>query len=133
MKNDGKMLVTFPPYLSPFGLHQQAIMKSFLKKVPYLSILSKSMLKKLITKFESKDIWIETEEIIDSAMTISGFKKLISKSNLSISNQRFFTIRPSHEIRYHIKSFQSPFGHIPLIRELFILGTCYLLTKDEKP
>ena len=133
MKNDGKMLVTFPPYLSPFGLHQQAIMKSFLKKVPYLSILPKSMLKKLITKFESKDIWIETEEIIDSAMTISGFKKLISKSNLSISNQRFFTIRPSHEIRYHIKSFQSPFGYIPLIRELFILGTCYLLTKDEKP
>ena len=133
MTTDGKMLITFPPYLSPFGLHQQAIMKSFLKRVPYLSILPKSTLEKLITKFESKDTWIEVEEIIDSAMTISGFKKLVNESKLSIFNQRFFTIRPSHEIRYNIKNFQSPFGNIPLIRELLVLGTCYLLKKDEKP
>ena len=132
MSTDGKMLITFPPYLSPFGLHQQAIMKSFLKKVPYLSILPKSTLEKLITKFESKDTWIEAEEIIDSAMTINGFKKLINEAKLSVFNQRFFTIRPSHEIRYNVKSFQSPLGNVPLIREFFILGTCYLLKKDRK-
>ena len=70
------------------------------------------------------------EEIIDSAMTINGFKKLISEANLSISNQRFITIRPSHEIRYNVKSFRSPFGNIPLIREFLVSGTCYLLKKD---
>ena len=66
-------------------------------------------------------------------LAINGFKKLINESKLSIFNQRFFTIRPSHEIRYNVKSFQSPFGNIPLIRELLVLGTCYLLKKDEKP
>ena len=130
MTREGKMLITFPPYLSPFGLHQQAIMKSFLKKVPYLSFLPKDILKKLTMKLESADTWNETEEIIDSAMTISGFKKLIREANLSILNQRFFTIRPSHEIRYNVKSFRSPFGSIPLIREFLVLGTCYLLKKD---
>ena len=130
MNSDGKILITFPPYLSPFGLHQQAIMKSFLKKIPYLSALPKNALKKLTMKFENADIWHETEEIIDSAMTINRFKKLISEANLSVSNQRFFTIRPSHEIRYNVKSFLSPFGNIPLIREFLVLGTCYLLKKD---
>ena len=71
-------------------------MKSFLKRVPYLSILPKSTLEKLITKFESKDTWIEVEEIIDSAMTISGFKKLVNESKLSIFNQRFFTSKNRH-------------------------------------
>ena len=130
MTTDGKMLITFPPYLSPFGLHQQAIMKSFLKKTPYLSALPKSVLKKLTAKLERVDTWTEIEEIIDSAMTISNFKRLIKKTNLLVCNQKFFTIRPSHEIRYNVKSFQSPFGSIPMIREFLISGTCYLLKKD---
>ena len=130
MSNNGKMLITFPPYLSPFGLHQQAIMKSFLKKTPYLSALPKILIKKLTAKFESAETWAEIAEIIDSGMTISNFKKLIKETNLTAYNQKFFTIRPSHEIRYNVKYLQSPFGSIPLIREFLISGTCYLLKKD---
>ena len=130
MNDSGKMLITFPPYLSPFGLHQQALMKSFLKKTPYLSIFPKNVLKRLTMKLEDTDTWNKVEEIIDSSMTISGFKKLINQANMSISMQHFFTVRPSHEIRYNVKSFQSPFGSIPLIREFLVLGTCYLLKKD---
>lgn len=32
----GIILMTFPPFYSPFGLHQQTLLKSFLKKMPYL-------------------------------------------------------------------------------------------------
>ena len=75
MKNDVKMLLTFPPYFSPFGLHQQAIMKTFLKNIPYLSLLPKQILKLLILKLESKNEWIKSEEIIDSGITIRrGFR-----------------------------------------------------------
>ena len=75
--------------------------------------------------------WEETEEIIDSSMTISKFKNLLNQSDLSIFKQRFFTVRPSHEIRYNIKSFRSTFGPIPVIREFLILGTCYLLKENK--
>ena len=76
---------------------------------------------------EDFDTWKETEEIIDSSMTISGFKKLLKQSDMSISKQSFFTVRPSHEIRYGLKSFRSPFGKLPLLREFTVLGTSYLL------
>ena len=56
LKFDGEMLVTFPPYLSPFGLHQQAIMKSFLKYIPFLSLLPKSILKAIVNQFENEDL-----------------------------------------------------------------------------
>ena len=132
MSNDGEMLVTFPPYLSPFGLHQQALMKSFLRIIPFLSILPKKILKILVMKFETEDIWNKTEEIIDSSMTIRGFKKLLKYSNLIIAKKRYFSIRPSHEIRYGVKSFRSPLGVFPIIREFFILGTCYIIKHNNQ-
>lgn len=134
LKPDGKILVTFPPYLSPFGLHQQAIMKSFLKYIPFLSLIPKSILKKLVYRFENENIWIEIEEIIDSGMTIFNFKKILKKVGLEIYKKRYFSIRPSHEIRYGIKTLRSPFGSFPLFREFLVLGTCYILKiKNNNP
>jgi len=127
LKFDGEMLVTFPPYLSPFGLHQQAIMKSFLKYIPFLSLLPKSALKKIVNRFEDNDIWLEIEEIIDSGMTISNFKKILKRTGLTIYKKRYFSIRPSHQIRYGAKALRSPFGYLPVIREFLVLGTCYIL------
>ena len=127
MKTNGEMLVTFPPYLSPFGLHQQAIMKSFLKYIPFLSLLPKSALKRIVNQFEDEDTWLEIEEIIDSGMTISNFKKILKRTGLTIYKKRHFSIRPSHQIRYGAKTLRSPFGCLPIIREFLISGTCYIL------
>ena len=55
LKENGKILVTFPPYFSPFGLHQQVLMKSFLKKIPFLSILPFSFIRILCLLFENKE------------------------------------------------------------------------------
>ena len=134
LNQDGKIFVTFPPYLSPFGLHQQAIMKSFLKYIPFLSLIPRFILKKLICRFESKAIWVEIKEIIDSGMTIFAFKKILKQVGLEIYRKRYFSIRPSHEIRYGIKTLKSPFGCFPLVREFLVLGTCYILkVKNNNP
>ncbi|MAV64260.1 MAG: hypothetical protein CMG00_03605 [Candidatus Marinimicrobia bacterium] len=127
LRPEGEVLITFPPYFSPFGLHQQTIMKSFLRYIPFLSLLPKSVLKKVVNQFESENVWDKIEEIIDSGMTISNFKKILKKTGLSIYKKRFFSVRPSHEIRYGIKTLRSPFGYFPVFRELLILGTCYIL------
>ena len=132
MKADGEMLVTFPPYLSPFGLHQQAIMKSFLKYIPFLSLLPKPVLERIVKRFENEDIWLEIEEIIDSGMTVSKFKKILKRTGLNIYKKSHFLIRPSHQIRYGAKTLRSPFGYFPVIREFLVLGTCYIL-KNKNP
>lgn len=127
LKNEGEILVTFPPYLSPFGLHQQTILKSFLKYFPFLSILPESILKIIVNRFEDEDIWQKIAEIIDSGMTISYFKKILNRTGLKIYKQRYFSVRPSHQIRYGVKTLRSPFGSIPFLREFLVLGTCYIL------
>ena len=70
MKKEGEMLVTFPPYFSPFGLHQQVLMQSFLRKIPYLSLLPENILNLMVTKLENDDVWNKIDEIIFLASSL---------------------------------------------------------------
>ena len=126
------ILITFPPFYSPFGLHQQTLLKSSLRKLPYLSLLSDTFLSPLLNLFkEDKKTINNILEIRKSRMTIHAFNQLINEIGLTISKEEYFLIRPSHEIRYGWK--MKKFNKKPLkgLRELITLGTCYLLTNSQ--
>jgi len=128
---DTVILVTFPPFYSPFGLHQQVLLKSALRFIPYLSLIPKELIKILVEG--AKDNKEGTEELLslyDSKKTISMFYKLVSQHGYSILDEKFFHVRPSHEIRYGIKAIESRFiWNIPILRELLITGTVFLIKK----
>ena len=123
-----KLLITFPPFYSPFGLHQQVFCNSILKYVPYLSLFPKPLLKLILLIFrESKDTLEQLLEIKDCQMTIKSFIKLYKKLGLKKTRSDFFTVRPSHTLRYGFKIRQSCLGDIPILRELFVTGTSFIL------
>ena len=126
-------LITFPPFFSPFGLHQQTLLKSPLRKFPYLSLLPVTFLLRLLNILnEDKKTINNISEIRESRMTIHAFNQLIKDIELTISEEEYFIIRPSHEIRYGWK--MKKFSRKPLLglREFITLGTCYLLSNSKK-
>ena len=119
-------LITFPPFLSPFGLHQQVFCNSILRYIPYLSLLPKSILKFILSIFkENKDTVEKLLEIKDCKMTIGNFIKLYKKLDLKKIKSDFFTVRPSHTLRYGFKTRKSYLGNIPVLRELFVTGVSF--------
>lgn len=131
MKPDGRMLITFPPYYSPFGLHQQTILKSRLRKVPFLGLMPKAALDFLMSKAgETAAAMCEIDSIRESRMTIGGFRRLVQGQGLRILKEKHYLIRPSHEIRYGWRTTGAWWGRVPLLREMSILGTAYLLAKE---
>ena len=125
---DTLILVTFPPFYSPFGLHQQTYLKSALRKIPYLSWKPGFILHPFLNLFgESKEAIDNIKEIRTCRMTISYFEKLTKDLDFIIKFKRFFSIRPSHEIRYGWKTSISSVGGIRWLRELFVIGTVYLM------
>ena len=58
MDNDSRLLITFPPYYSPFGLHQQSILKMPLKVAPFLGWLPKFLIKILLKILEQRNFSI---------------------------------------------------------------------------
>ncbi len=130
LNDDGIILITFPPYLSPFGLHQQVFCKSILKYMPFLSLLPWIILKKLLLLFGEDEKSInELNEIHESGMRINSFLKLIDKVKLRIYYKKYFFIRPSHQLRYGLKVIKSYLGGIPILREILTTGTIFILKK----
>ena len=126
-------LITFPPFYSPFGLHQQVFCKSILRYIPYLSILPLSILKFVLHLFrENKDTLDKLLEIRNSRMSIGNFIKIYRKLNFKKIKSKFFTIRPSHELRYGFKTRKSYIGNVPLLRELFVTGVVFILKIENK-
>ncbi len=127
-KPGGLLLTTFPPFYSPFGLHQQTLLTSRLKRIPFLSWLPKTALRALCRLFgeEEKNIAL-VFEIADCRMPIYRFKRLTKELNLVPRLQVFHLVRPSHEIRYGMKTRLSPFAPIPLLNEVLVSGCAYLL------
>ena len=127
-----KFLITFPPFYSPFGLHQQTLLKSSLRKIPYLSLLPHTFLSPILKLFNEDDHAINNIlEIRESRMTIYAFDQLIHEVGLTISEEECCFIRPSHEIRYGWKMNKYNKNTLKGLRELITLGTCYLLANAK--
>ena len=52
--------------------------------------------------------------------------KLYKKIGLEKIRSDFFTVRPSHTLRYGFKTRKSYLGKIPILRELFIVGASFI-------
>jgi len=131
-KESTRILITFPPFYSAYGLHQQTLMKSRARLIPWLGLLPGRFVER-IARISGESIASRADlgEIRESRMTISQFHRLLTECQLEIEQSLFFTIRPSHQIRYGWPMTESPLGSVPLLREIFIMGTAYLLSFSE--
>jgi len=125
----GIVLMTFPPFYSPFGLHQQTFLKSPLKKLPYLGWIPGPILDLLLSVAgETDKARADIKEIRECRMTLRRFKQMVGKLKYSIENEKYYLIRPSHELRYGWKLRESKLARIPILRELFILGAAFKIS-----
>ena len=126
--NNTLILVAFPPIYSPFGLHQQAILKSIFRFVPFLSLLPLFFLKPILNIWgEDASARFKLKEIKDSRMTIRAFKRSLNRLGFSIEFEQYYLVRPTHEIRYGWRTRISKIRKIPIANEIFNSGALYLV------
>ena len=86
----------------------------------------------IIKDNKNKEGTDELLSLYDSRKTIGMFYRLMSQNCYKILDKEFFYVRPSHEIRYGIKTIRSRIvQHIPLIREILITGTIFLIKSSK--
>lgn len=132
LRPSGKIFITFPPFYSPYGLHQQALLKSKLRVVPYLHYAPLFLLRRLTSWMgEPANCMAGVEEIAQCKMTMRHFKSLVRKINLKILCEKHFFVRPSHEIRYGWITRAAWFGKVPVLQEMLVAGATVLLAHDD--
>ncbi len=135
LTDQGCILLTFPPYYSPFGAHQQVFSKTLLGKLPYTHLMPESLYLKWVKSVEKNnaEAYAMAIEMEKAKTTIRQIKKMIRQYSFEETLQEYYFIRPSYEIRYGFKPCKAYcMKYLPLIREMFVLGVYMILRRAKK-
>ncbi|HUL43448.1 MAG TPA: class I SAM-dependent methyltransferase [Bacteroidota bacterium] len=124
----GQLVITFPPYYSAFGAHQQFLSARY-GKIPFFHLMPfavSGIIPKL--KNEQPHLVEEIQKLARLKMGIGNFEHLLRETNYRIEKKKFYTIGPNH-IRFGLKPLGAGVvGSIPGLRELLVSGVVYLLS-----
>ncbi len=133
MQPGTRLILTFPPFRSPFGGHQQ-MLGGWLRRLPWFHILP-GPLWRLVTRYiKSHDpnprFLDEMEKLRHNPMSIALCLRLARQHKLRITAQRYYLSRPSFKLRYGWPVIGAQtLGRIPVLREFFITGAIIMLSK----
>lgn len=129
LNDNGFLFISFPPKRSPFAGHQQ-IGKSFLKTIPYLHILPKSILKPM-AKLLGEDVgYIDEIKLhYGTGYTIHEFEFQCLLQNFIPIKKDLFLFRPIYALRFGLPTIKLP--KIPILKEYISFGCETLLQKKS--
>jgi SAM-dependent methyltransferase len=130
MKPAGRLLITFPPYYSAYGAHQQHL-RSSVARIPFFHLLpfSVSFLVPRLRR-EAPEIVEEVQKLGRLRMGMRKFEGIAAAGGLRIEQKEAYLISPNH-IRFGLKPIPAgPVSRLPVISELFCTGVVYFLSKD---
>lgn len=128
LSENGLLIISFPPYGSAFGGHQQTL-RSFLKYIPYWHLLPRAAYIQLFKWFE-RDLLESRLEIYDCGISIKAFEKLARSSGFKTLKRNDYLIRPRQSFRFNIPIREN---HFPLFKEYMTTGVTYVLSPDNQP
>jgi 2-polyprenyl-3-methyl-5-hydroxy-6-metoxy-1,4-benzoquinol methylase len=130
MQPKGALLITFPPYYSAYGAHQQHCVAWF-ARLPFFHLVPLSishLLPRL--KHERPAAVAETQKLARLKMGMRKFEQISRRCGLRILHKRAYIISPNH-IRFGLRPLNAGLiAEIPGVNELLCSGVVYLLGKE---
>jgi len=106
LASDGRIFVSFPPYWSPYGGHQQSELRGWWRFLPWLHRHP------------------QLRHIRETGLTMRHFESLARDCGLRVVKKRSFLVRPFVAVRYGLPVVGGRGG------ELFTGGAWYLLAEE---
>jgi len=101
LKPTGKIFFGFPPWLMPFGGHQQLCRNKWLRKWGWMHLLPRPIYKFILQKGESEQVVIdELLEIHDTGITIERFDRIVKAAGHKILNRKYWLFNPIYRWKF---------------------------------
>jgi ubiquinone/menaquinone biosynthesis C-methylase UbiE len=128
LKPGGALYVTFPPYYSPFGGHQQTLV-NWSSRIPFMHLLPEPVFEKMIASGREADK-VEVRRLRRIRMTTGKFRRAAKAAGFAIADEKLFFIRPVYKMKFGLNPVSAdiikPF---PVIRDVVALEAGYLLKR----
>jgi len=119
---EGIVIISFPPFRSPFGGHQQ-VMKSFLKYIPFIHLAPAWLYRWLLKNIERQNFDSHFRNY-KTGITIREFERLIDQVGFKIIKKNNYFVRPRQAFRFGLKIKQNRFK---FLKEYLTTGMVYIL------
>ncbi len=128
LRQNGLLYVTFPPWYSPFGGHQQLLMNG-MSKIPWMHYLPRPLFEKAIASGRPADV-VEVRRLRDIRMSIAKFRNAALRAGYEIADEQLFFIRPVFKSKFGLRPIKANLlKGIPGLRDVLALEAGYLLRK----
>ena len=129
-KPKGRIMITFPPYYSAYGAHQQLLQAAW-AKIPFFHLFPLS-LSRILPRLKNEPPHV-VEEILKLGrlkMGMKKFERIVSEGGLTVQHKQAYFISPNH-IRFGLKPIPAgPVAEIAVLGELVCTGVVYLLKAE---
>ncbi len=133
LKPEGLFYLGFPPWVNPFGGHQQMCKSKVLSKLPFFHILPFWLYRFILKLFGENETTISSLiEVKTTAISINRFEKILKLAGYKKEKRTFYFINPNYEVKFSIKprKLNRILSGVPYLREFFITTNYYLLSID---
>jgi hypothetical protein len=127
----GALLLTFPPFYSPFGAHQQILHRRTLR-LPWVQVLP--FFPWIVRTWERNEgTRREIEGIRRCRLTIARLERALCRAQLEISGRAHYIVRPALQYRYGLPVIGGGVvAKIPGLREVALTGAWYLVRPEGR-
>lgn len=133
LKPGGHIYFGFPPWMMPFGGHQQ-IARTKIAKLPYLHLFPRGMYRWFLRRFgESEQTITELIEIWDTGISLERFERVSRKTGYTFAAKTLYLINPIYRYKFKLKPRKQAgfIGAIPWFRNFVTTCGYYLLKADN--
>jgi len=127
----GKIFFGFPPWMMPFGGHQQIGKGTIVSKVPWIHLLPSPLYRGWI-KLAGEPVHIqdELENVRSTRITIERFERIVRQSNLEVSERILWMFNPIYSLKFGIKARKqfSMFSALPFVRNFISTAAYYVVS-----
>lgn len=128
MKKGGMIFYAFPPWMMPYGGHQQVLPGKLASKLPYYHLLPGPLYPLVLKGLGVNKSGVATmEEIRSTGISIERFERIHKKEKFAIKNRKYYLFNPIYEHKFGIKprTQWSVLTSIPILRNFLTMGMYY--------
>lgn len=136
LRDGGHAFVSFPPYYSAFGGHQQYA-RGVARFTPFVHLLPARLFYRSAMPGEQEYMTAEGahEDMVSvrrTRLTLARAEGAFSRARLHVVARELFLVRPEYTVRYQLKTRGAGvLGKLPVVRELSVNGAFYLLRRGR--
>jgi SAM-dependent methyltransferase len=130
----GRVLVTFPPWYMPFGGHQQ-VLKTLLRKIPWLHLLPLPLYNRLIRSGVQGDrsLYQDLINTRTTGLTIRAFRRLLKRTGFVVDREIRWLVNPAYSIKFGLTARAAGIlGSMPFLNEIAVSSVYAFLRRESE-